>query len=270
MKKIALVFDFDETLVEESTSAYIESHGINVDDFWKNTVGELIKEDWDPVPAYMFKMIEASMKSSMTKENIIEFAKKIKYKKGVLSLFENLQNHLNNQNSNIELEFYIISSGIGDLIRHTSIAKYFRDIWASDFVYDSKGEIAFPKKILSFTDKTRYLFQISKGMVGENYRSEPYVVNDKYDSGEYVIPFSNMIYIGDGLTDVPCFSLVRKYKGTAIAVYDAQNTQAYGKAWKFIKENRVSNLHSANYEKGSDLYNTITMAIDSITEKHIG
>jgi phosphoserine phosphatase len=262
--KLALIFDFDETLVDESTSAYIESKGINVDEFWQKTVKKLIDEDWDPVPAYMFKMIEASINAPITKDDLISFAKQVTYKQGVESLFENLRSHIKDNHPKFEIEYYIISSGIGEIIRHTSIAKHFKDIWASDFAYDQKGEIIFPKKVLSFTDKTRYLFQISKGMVGEEFRSLPYVVNDKYDSNSYQIPFTNMIYIGDGLTDVPCFSLLKKQNGTAIAVYEAQNTQALGKAWRFIKEERVSNLHSANYEKGSDLYNSILMAIDSI------
>ena len=264
MNKIAVIFDFDETLVEESTSAFLQSKGIDINTFWGKTVMSLIQQDWDPVPAYMFKMIEVSMNTSITKNDLVNFAKKIKYKKGVKSLFSNLNEHLAKENSGFEIEYYIISSGIGDLIKQTSIAKNFKDIWASDFAYDSNGEIAFPKKVLSFTDKTRYIFQISKGMVGEDFRSKPYVVNDKYESDSYVIPFKNMIYIGDGLTDVPCFSLLKKNDGTAIAVYDAQNTQAYGKAWKFVKEERVSNLNSADYTKGSDLYNSIIMAIESI------
>lgn len=268
MNKIALIFDFDETLVEESTSAYINSFGIDVDHFWQNTVGALIQQDWDPVPAYMFKMIEASMKHPMTFNSLINFAKLVNYKKGVLDFFPTILNHVSKNCPTWEIEFYMISSGIGDIIRNTEIAKHFKDIWASDFEYDSEGALAFPKKVLSFTDKTRYLFQISKGMVGDNYRNLPYVVNEKYDSKEYVIPLEHMIYVGDGLTDIPCFSLLKKHKGTAIAVYDAQNTQAYGKAWKFVQENRVSNLHSANYEEGSDLYNSILMAINSIAQKN--
>ncbi len=264
MKKIALIFDFDETLVEESTSAYLSSYQIDVNKFWQETVNGLIQQDWDPVPAYMFKMIETSMAKAMTKSSFQEFAKNVTYKKGVKDLFSELKNHVAQLDIDVEIEFYIISSGIGEIIRNTEIAHHFKDIWASDFEYDSEGQIAFPKKILSFTDKTRYIFQISKGMVGSPFRSKPYVVNEKYDSNEYVIPFKNMIYIGDGLTDVPCFSLLKKQKGTAIAVYDAQNTQAYGKAWRFIKEDRVSNLHTANYEKGSDLFNSIVMAINSI------
>ncbi len=264
--KIAVIFDFDETLVDESTSAFIESLGIDVDEFWQTTVGKLIDQDWDPVPAYMFKMIEASLKHNITKDDFIHFASKVTYKNGVETLFTNLKEHLSNRFPEHSLEYYIISSGIGEIIRHTSIAKHFTDIWSSDFEYDSKGQIIFPKKVLSFTDKTRYIFQISKGMVGEKFRSKPYIVNEKYNSKDYVIPFKNMIYLGDGLTDVPCFSLLKGNGGKALAVYDAQNTKAYSKAWQFVEQDRVSNLNSANFEKGSDLYNSLIMAIEAIAE----
>jgi len=266
MNKVAIIFDFDETLVEESTSAFLSSKGIDIDDFWGKTVKKLIDEDWDPVPAYMYKMIETSIhkQKKITKDDFTNFAQKLVYKKGVTDLFNNLKEYVKEHFKNTELQFFIISSGIGEIIRNTEIAHHFTDIWASDFEYESNKEIIFPKKIVSFTDKTRYIFQISKGQIGENYRGKPYIVNEKTINKNYHIPIKNMIYIGDGLTDVPCFSLLRSYEGTAIAVYDAQNTQAYGKAWRFVKDQRVNNLHSANYEKGSDLYNSILMAIQSV------
>lgn len=267
--KIALIFDFDETLVDESTSAFLNSKGIEPSHFWGETVQSLIDNDWDPVPAYMFKMIEASLKQSITKSDFIDFSQKVVYKKGVEALFEQIKTFASSQKQMVEVEFYIISSGIGEIIRHTTIAPHFTDIWASDFAYDHLGQIAFPKKVLSFTDKTRYLFQISKGMVGPQNRSQPYIVNEKYDSNDYVIPFKNMIYIGDGLTDVPCFSLLKKSGGTAIGVYDIQNGGITQKAWRFVKENRVSNLHTANYTVGSDLYNSIIMAMSSMIEQDL-
>ena len=267
MKKIAIIFDFDETLVEESTSAYLQSLNLDVKKFWGETVQGLLDKDWDPVPAYMYKMLEYSFQDNtpaISKNGLADFAKKVIYKPGVKELFSNLKNAISEIDKNVSLDYYIISSGIGEIIRNTEIAKEFSDIWASDFSYDNNNEIVFPKKILSFTDKTRYIFQISKGMTGEKYRGNPYIVNEKIEEKNYTIPIENMIYIGDGLTDIPCFSLIKGYGGTPIAVYDAQNSIAYGKAWTFVKDERVSNLHSANFTKGSDLYNTIIMAIGEI------
>ncbi len=269
MNKIALIFDFDETLVEESTTAFIESLGVNSKKFWEETNNGLMQQDWDPVPAYMFKLIELSLKSEktrITKQKLQNFAKKVVYKKGLLELFNNLRKHTKEKLQDTSIEFYIISSGIGEIIRYTAIAKEFSDIWASDYEYQKNGEILFPKRLLSFTDKTRYIFQISKGQIGEKFRNKPYIVNEKVLPGTYRTPINNMIYIGDGMTDVPCFSLIKRFGGTPIAVYDAQNMKAYGKAWGFIKDGRVSNLHSADYSVGSDLYNTIIMAINSVTE----
>ncbi|MBN2668800.1 MAG: haloacid dehalogenase-like hydrolase [Bacteroidales bacterium] len=263
--KLALIFDFDETLVNESTSDFLNQQGIDVEKFWTETVQYLIQQDWDPVPAYMFRMIESTIDKPITKDQLIEFGRhQIQYKKGVKTFISQIHKYVTERYKGTEIDLYIISSGIGEIIRNSEIAKYFKDIWASDFAYDQDGNIAFPKKVLSFTDKTRYLFQISKGMIGENFRKKPYVVNEKYNEESYIIPFKNMIYIGDGLTDVPCFSMIKKQGGTAIAVYDPNNPNAFRNAWRFVKDQRVSNLLSANYTNGSDLYNTIIMAIDNI------
>ncbi len=270
MKNIALIFDFDETLVEESTSALINSLGVDVDWFWSENTQALLNKDWDPVPAYMYKLIELSMSkepAQITKQSLIEHGKNLKFKPGVSTLFKNLKEYVSNSSEPINLEFYIISSGIGEVIRSSSIAKHFTDIWASDFEYNPNGEIIFPKKVLSFTDKTRYIFQISKGQIGEQYRNKPYIVNNKIDPKDFRTKIENMIYIGDGLTDIPCFSLLKKYNGATIAVYDAQNMQAYGKAWKFVKDDRVNNLNSANYTVGSDLFNSILMALNEIIKQ---
>ena len=266
-KRIAIVFDFDETLVQESTTAFIENLGINPELFWKETVEKLMQRGWDPVPAYLYCLIEFSNKSNtkITKQTLQNFAKYIVYKQGVLELFDNLRNELNDTNN--LLEFYVVSSGIGEIIKNSEIAKNFKKIWASDFEYNTKAEIIFAKNVLSFTDKTRYIFQISKGMIDKSYDTKPYAVNEKIDKSEYRIPISQMIYIGDGMTDVPCFSLIKRFGGTTIAVYDAQNSNTFGKAWEFIKDERVNNLHSANYTKGSDLYNSLVMAIKEINNK---
>ena len=268
MQKIALIFDFDETLVEESTSAFVASLGLDVEKFWKTVNGELVKNGWDPVIAYLYKLIEVSGSSpekAITKKRFKDFAANLTYKKGVKTLFKNIRQFTTDTFRDVEPEFYIISSGIGEIIRNTAIAREMTDIWACNFHYDKDGKISFPKNIISFTDKTRYIFQISKGMIGKEYCSKPYEVNRLIPPEDYRIPIDHMIYIGDGMTDVPCFSLMKRFGGTPIGVYDS--AKSLGKAWQFIEDKRVSNLHSANYEKGSDLYNSILMAIQSIVNK---
>ncbi len=270
MQKIALIFDFDETLVEESTSAFVASLGLDVNQFWKTVNSELVENDWDPVPAYLYKLIEVSNGSeeqTITKQRLIDFAAQLTYKKGVTVLFENIRQFTAENFRDVEPEFYIISSGIGEIIRHSTIAREMTDMWACEFHYDKNGKIVFPKNIISFTDKTRYIFQISKGMTGNEYRGKPYEVNRLIPPEDYRTPINQMIYIGDGMTDIPCFSLMKRFGGIPIGVYDSSKIHSLGKAWQFIEDKRVSNLHSANYEKGSDLYNSILMAITSIANK---
>lgn len=261
MSKIGIIFDFDETLAEESTSAFVESLGIDVGYFWEKMVDSLLPLGWDPVPAYLYKLIDIANKNNITNKKLIDFGKNVKFKKGVSSFFSNIKNDVKAISPNTEIEFYIISSGISEIIKNTKIYKYFTDVWACEFHYDESNIIKFPKRIVSFTDKTRYIFQISKGMFGNEYSGKPYAVNIKVDPKSYYIPIKNMIYIGDGMTDVPCFSLLQLFGGTTIAVYDAQNTIAYGKAKNFKDEKRVNDLHDADYTKGSDLYNFIFESI---------
>ncbi len=265
---IALVFDFDETLAADSTTGYLKSIGIDVHDFWRNKVDKLLDEGWDPIPAYLFQMIQESKNGApITQKSLQAFGRKVAFYKGVPTLFTTLRKHIA-RHDDTRLEFYIISSGIGDIIRSTKIAKHFTDIWSSDFAYDSEGKILFPRKIISFTDKTRYLFSISKGLIGDEYRNKPFEVNEKVEKKDgFRIPFTQMIFVGDGMTDVPCFALVKKMNGLPIAVYDPKNPSKWERAWKFLQQDRVKNLVPADYSNHSALVNSLKMAIDSIIQR---
>ncbi len=266
-KRIAIVFDFDETLTPDSTTAFLKSKGVDIEDFWTNKVQKLDDDGWDPILAYMFQMIEISEAreiSPISRKDFCDYGKQIKFYKGVEKMFDTIKKHFRTTHPAIEVEFYLISSGIGDIIKSSSIAKHFTAIWASDFHYTNDGEINFPKKAISFTDKTRYIFQITKGIYGEYYNDKPFEVNKKIPYEKLRIKPHNMIIVGDGYTDIPCFSLVKRDGGYAIGVYDKSNKQKWGKAWGFIEDDRVSNLVSANYSTNSDLMSSLFMALDRI------
>ena len=264
---IAVVFDFDDTLAPDSTSGYLRKSGISdVSAFW-NEVNVLFNDDWDPVPAYLYKMIEASRSGRIppiTMESLSDWGKELPLHDSVEGMFGRLRNIAKETNSRANLEFYLISSGIGDVLRSTAIAHEFTDIWASEFYYNNGGHAVFPRKIVSFTDKTRYLFHIQKGLVGLKSRGKPFDVNKKLDPEQIRIPLNNMIFVGDGHTDIPCFSLVKKEGGVSIAVFDKSHADKWGKAYQFIQEGRVNNLLSANYSAESDLSIFLGMAVRKI------
>lgn len=265
---IAVVFDFDDTLAPDSTSGYLSQAGIaDLSSFWKKDVASLTENDWDPVPAYLYKMIEASQTErvpKITKESLIEWGRRLPLHEGVPELFARLKKVAKDANPRANLEFYLISSGIGDILRSTPIANEFTDIWASEFAYGEDGGISFPKKIVSFTDKTRYLFHIQKGLIGPQARGKPFDVNKKLKPEQIRIPINHMIFVGDGYTDIPCFSLVKKDGGVSIAVFDKTHVEKWGSAYQFVHDGRVSNLLSANYSEQSDLSIFLGMAVKKL------
>jgi phosphoserine phosphatase len=263
--RLAIVFDFDDTLTADSTSAFLSYKGIQPDEFWKKEVNPLLLDDWDPVPAYLYALLSESRRNKrITKSDFISFAETIQPYPGLCELLDHLKDVVTDTNAFLEIEYFIISSGIEDIIRNCLFAHYFTDIWASNFHYSEDGSIEFPKKIISFTDKTRYLFQINKGLIGKAARGKPFEVNRKVKQDQLRIPLRNMIYVGDGYTDIPCFSLLKQNEGFAIGVYDKHDRIKKDKAWEFVQDGRVSNLHSSDYSEGSDLCNTLEMAVRSI------
>ena len=267
---IAVIFDFDDTLAPDSTSGLLQKLGVDVEEFWRDEVEPLIEDDWDPVPAYLVKMIQKSRSGevpTITKDVLQNWGQELPLHSGVTTIFKRIRDHAKKINPRLSIEFYLISSGIEDILRHTEIAHEFHDIWASNFSYDETGAIAYPKKVISFTDKTRYIFYIKKGLSGDAVRGKPFEVNRKIAAESSRIPLNQMIFVGDGYTDIPCFSLVRKGGGIAIGVYDNDRQDRWGRAWGFVEDGRVSNLVPADYEEKRALSNSLIMAVESLAQK---
>lgn len=266
---LAIIFDFDDTLAPDSTSGYLAKHGVDVPKFWEEVQG-LLNNGWDPVPAYLHHMLEYSTLGKMPpleKAKLSEWGKSLPLHPGAENVFRALRGHVLDVYPRANVEFFLISSGIGEVLKQTPIAKEFTDIWASDFAYDEKGIAVFPKNIVSFTDKTRYLFHIQKGLIGQAYKNKPFDVNKKIDDTHLHIPMNQMIFVGDGYTDIPCFSMIRKNGGTAIAVYDRAHRNKWGKAWGFVEDGRVSSLRPADYTENSPLVDILMMAAESQARK---
>ncbi|NYT57619.1 haloacid dehalogenase-like hydrolase [Alcaligenaceae bacterium] len=265
---IALIFDFDDTLAPDSTTGFLADMGVDVEQFWNDQVGPLLfQQDWDPVPAYLYQMIalsESGRHGPITRERLEAWGRRLPMHAGVETLFSRLREMIKIQHPQVQIEFYLISSGIGDVVRQTPIAHEFTDIWASEFIYDPSGAIHFPKRIVSFTDKTRYLFHIQKGIVGPSSRNKPFEVNRKIAQDKLRVPFEQMIFVGDGYTDIPCFSLIRRSGGVAFGVWDPKHRDKRSRAWGFIQEGRVSNLNQARYDDEAELYQWLEEAVESL------
>lgn len=267
---IAIVFDFDDTLAPDSTSGFLEHIGVDTADFWANHVDPLLSDGWDPVPAYLYAMIELSRSQKhglITQPLLANWGQSLPLHAGVTSLFARLRNQVREIQPQVQLEFYLISSGIGDVVRHTTIASEFTQIWASEFIFDASGGIEFPRRVVSFTDKTRYLFHVQKGIIGSAFESQPFEVNRKVPEDRLRVPFDQMIFVGDGYTDVPCFSLVRQAGGIAFGVWDPKHRDKRSRAWGFIEDGRVNNLNQARYDENAELYQWLEEAVTSLAKR---
>lgn len=267
---IALIFDFDDTLAPDSTTGLLTDMGVDAARFWQDTVDPLLVADWDPVPAYLHSLIALSQQGThgpITQARLADWGQRLPLHAGVSTLFSRLREQVRAVDPGVHLEFYLISSGIGDVVRHTPIASAFTDIWASEFTYDAQGAIAFPRRIVSFTDKTRYLFHIQKGIVGPRFRGKPFEVNRKVPDERLRVPFERMIFVGDGYTDIPCFSLIRKSRGMAFGVWDPAHRDRRSRAWGFLEDGRVNNLNHARYDEAAELYQMLEMAVTSLAQR---
>ena len=257
---ITLLYDFDKTLCDKDMQEYsfIPSIGMNAEEFWGEANRIATKNGMDRILAYMYLMIKQAKKNDIqiTKEAFMELGKDVELINGVETWFDRLSEYA--KELDIEIEHYIISSGLSEIIQGTSIAKHFKRIYACEFHYNERGNADWAQQAINFTSKTQFIFRISKGVLDT---SEDYVLNSYVAPDDRRVPYRNMIYIGDGLTDVPCMTVVKSRGGESIAIYHQDERE---KAFKLIKENRVGYMAYADYGKGSDLEKIVKQIIEKM------
>ena len=246
---IAIVADCDDTLAPDTTGQLLEILGVDSRNFFAEDVAPLVKQGWDPPLAYMNKMVELAKNggplAGLTSDKFKEIGQGLEFFPGVPECFDLIKKKIEGEPSfraaGVRVESYVISGGIAELLRSSSLRRTTHHIFGCDFSYDERGVIAFPKNVITFTEKTRFLYTINKGLVGPRFEGQPYAVNAPMEAGERPVPFENMIYIGDGASDVPCMSLLTSLKGFVIGVrtpHDPKRTWAlaYGRRANFIVE----------------------------------
>ena len=257
--KIALIYDFDKTLCTKDMQEYgfIPQLGMDATEFWDNVTKQTKDKSMDPCLSYMFYMVQqAQNKNQPIKRNdLVDLGKDIEFFSGVTDWFENIRKY--GCEYGVEIEHYIISSGLKEIIDGTTIAKHFTKIYASEYHYDKNGFADWPAMAVNYTNKTQFLFRINKGALDIWDDS----INEHVPDSKRYIDYHNIIYLGDGMTDVPCMSLVKKYGGHSIAVYENDTSTCK----KLLAQQRVNFYAQANYEKDSDLDKLVKQIIQKLT-----
>lgn len=263
---IAICYDFDGTLAKGNIqeNSFIPELGITKKAFWKE-VGELKKKhEMDEILAYMYLLISKTKDTDVKRDrkSIEKHGESVKYFQGVEDYFDRINKYA--KTKKITLEHYIISSGTKEMIEGTTIAKYFKIIYASSFMYDQHNIPLWPALAINYTTKTQYLFRINKGVenVWDNSAINKFTPEDKRK-----VPFEKMIYIGDGETDIPAMKMVNYQGGNSIAVYPENKKGAKDKALELLTQKRVSYVAKANYADGGEIDRIIKSIIDQTSEK---
>ena len=257
---IGILYDFDKTLCTTDMQEYdfIKNLGVTSEDFWGEAAGITDKHEVEKILAYMFIMIQKCKEKgiSLTEEYLRSCGKNVVLFDGVLTWFDRINAF--GESMGVKVEHYIISSGTSEIIEGTPIAKYFKRIYACKFMYDENGEAVWPALAINYTLKTQYIYRISKGTLEV---TDDYNLNRVQDHSLRSIAYHNMIYIGDGLTDIPCMKLVKERGGKSIAVY-AKGHSEHVKP--LVEDSRINCVCVADYSPGSTMEKIVKLMIEKM------
>ena len=250
---IAIMYDFDKTLCTKDMQDYgfIPSLDLQPDEFWHKANEFGSGAQMDGVLAYLYTMIEESKRKGMplTREKLIDCGKGIELYDGVKEWFDRI--NLYGAAQGVQIEHYVISSGLKEIIEGSGIADKFTKIFACEFLYDDDGCALWPKTAVNYTNKTQFVYRINKGVLDI---ANDVDLNRSMPDDSKRVPFTNMIYIGDGLSDVPCMKMMKAYGGCAIAVYQDNNKS---KVEELLIGDRVDFIFPADYRQGTGLDETV-------------
>lgn len=245
----AILYDFDKTLSPKSMQEYAFMDGVGVSSaaFWEECDRLAHQNQMDQILAYMYVMVQKSRgKMLLNREEFKKLGKSVQLFDGVKDWFRRVNAF--GQKLGLQVEHYIISSGLKEIIEGTSIAGEFKEIYAAEFLYDSDGVPVWPAMAVNYTSKTQFLFRINKNVLDVN---DDKGVNRFVPEDQRRVPFRNMVYVGDGFTDVPCMKLVKHYGGHSISVY--QGEEPGGEVRDMLLDGRVNFIAPANYSKGGKM-----------------
>lgn len=260
---MAIAYDFDGTLAPGNMQEYDFIPALNMlsKAFWSSVHNLAQQHEMDQILAYMHTMLEEarSAKVSVRKTDFKQFGANIKLFPGVEDWFKRINAYA--KSKGVRLEHYIISSGIREMVEGTPIYKEFRKVYASGFMFDHNGVACWPALAVNYTTKTQYLFRINKGSLDVHDNS---VINKYVEKDKRPVPFENMIFIGDGETDIPCMRLVKEQGGHSIAVYNGSKRGVRKHADQLVTDGRATLAAAADFREGGTIDGCVKAIIDKV------
>jgi hypothetical protein len=252
--RTAIIYDFDGTLAPHNLPehSFLPAVGVtDTDAFWARAKDEARAQDGCEILAYMHLMLEAAKAHGVpvTRAMLQQHGRNVPLFAGVNDWFAQIDAY--GREKNLEIEHYVISSGILEIIEGCSIYSRFRKVFASAYAYGDDGRATRTAIAINYTNKTQFLFRINKG-IDKVWDSS--AINSWKPHGERRVPFERMLFLGDGDTDIPSMKMVRQKGGQAVAVFDPkkfEQRKAQGHVEKLIAEDRVDYVAAADYTADS-------------------
>lgn len=255
---IAIMYDFDKTLSTTDMQNYdfIPNLGMTPAEFWGATGEFSQKEGVERILSYMYMMIHQAKQKGikLTREYLNNCGKNIKFYPGVTTWFKRINEY--GASKGVRVEHYLVSSGTKEIVEGCSIFDQFTAAYGCEYYFGEDGTPVWPKLAINYTQKTQFFFRIAKGVTDV---TDDNAVNAKNING-LRIPYRNIIYMGDGMTDIPCMTLVKKNGGRSIAVYPEKDSD---KVKQIYTDGRVNFICRADYTAGSQIEKVIRLVIDS-------
>lgn len=255
------MYDFDKTLCTTDMQNYdfMKNLAIAPEEFWKEASMQTKRYAMDKILSYMLLMIQKSKEKGypITESYLTSLGKSVLFYRGVQTWFDRINAY--GASLGVTVEHYIISSGLKKIIEGTPIAKYFKKIYACEYIYDEQTkEAIWPAMAINYTQKTQYIFRISKGTLDVTDEEK---LNMETPDQQRAIQYRNMIYIGDGLTDIPCMQLLKDKGGKSIALYSSGNKH---KVLPLVEDGRINYVCLADYSVNSTLEKIVKLMIENM------
>ena len=272
---IAICYDFDGTLIRGNMqeNSFLPDIGMAPEEFWKLVKEHARAHDMDEVLAYMQLMIEKARDARVrfTKEELGKHGRALELFPGVEDWFASINEYCNAAGATAE--HFVISSGLQEMIEGSTIAEQFKHVFASGFVYNENDVPVFAARSVNYTTKTQYLFRINKGTLN-SWNNE--TINRYAPDEERPQPFSRMIYIGDGETDVPAMKIVNSQGGYTIAVYPPEegvcqhegDVKRKQTAQGLVEDNRAKFVRAADFRVDGPVFEVVTMLVRRIVDEY--